>query len=359
MQIRYLIPILLTALLLGCSQNTPEAMLQDYMYRVGNLIEREIERDLKVADQLPLYPPRRERILATEDIRQGLLEVLDLDVCDLLPLIAQRNSSLGKVMAPSQKLVYELRFFVRIRDCTRILDRAAPGRYDSELLAQVRNIYELKKRNLQRELWNGIFTAQEMEDNYSRGGAPLPLEGDDNYPASAQALQHLLLLAQLPAQETDWTLPEFLPDLEQDYFVLYSNQFGARALKSLILLTVTMERTARAIDERLAEHPLCFPGYSSQKQPVLQNVFTKFYAGRFQPYLAKVHRQASSWLDLQEALLNSFELPPTMQRYYRLTLDKEAEEGLWLRYEHAREQHTKAWQRLLRQCQLMPGSPGI
>jgi len=343
-----------TLLTAGCDRSSPEAMLDNYASRVGNTLDEAIEPDFETAGRIPLYPARRDRQLPLTDIRQGLVEVLALRHCNLLHLIAERNSSLGKVMAPSQQLAYEMRFFERLRSCRRRLDNAPDA--DPELRSQVNGIYAIKRRELPSVLWNAIYLSDEMAVNFSRGDPPLPLTGDAiGTPAAITALERLDDLVRL-ASEPDWTLPEQLDAIEQPYEALNRDRFGSHWLKSLLLLTVTLDATAAGLERREARYPLCPQQRPTPDARILLNVFTKFYAGEVQPYLARVHRDGSRWRGLHEELIHRLPATDAMLRYWDQVFAEDNPDSLWRRYNDARDRHTRAWQQVLRRCGLMPGS---
>lgn len=323
------------------------------MSRVSNTIEQDIDTKLEASDRIPLFPRKRERIKQTEEIRQGLIEVLDLKYCaGMLNLIAQRNSNLGRVMQPSQQMTYEIRFFSNLESCKEKLvqDNSQPP----ELRQQIDTIYKIKAKNLKKEIWNGIYGADEFAANFSRSEEPIPTEGDSGFSATRSAINAFTLLATISPENAGQFDLSRLSNLEDSYQTLHTNRYGSHLLKSLILLSETMERTSAAIHKRLDKRPFCFPGHRTQKRDILHNVFIKYYSQRFQPYLSRVHREGEQWRSFTEKMIGQFEATPAVQAHYEQTLSLTSETSLWNRYIKARDAHTKAWQRILGQCDLMP-----
>ncbi|ANG63304.1 hypothetical protein A8C75_13030 [Marinobacterium aestuarii] len=164
----------LGVLLSACGQSSPEAMLDNYSDRVARVLQESIDSRLDAAPAIAPLPPRRQRLLPLTDLRQGLIEVLPLRHCNLLGLIAQRNSSLGKVMLPSKQLVYEMRLLSQVRDCRAQLAQRLNARTDTDakLIQQLDSIYRLKAQELPAVLWNAIYASREMESNFSIGAPP-------------------------------------------------------------------------------------------------------------------------------------------------------------------------------------------
>lgn len=350
---RLLLMCATTLSLIGCSNDSPKGMLEDYMSRVGNTIDVEIDTTLETEGRIPLFPRKRERVQQTEEVRQGLIEVLDLDYCTgMLNLIAQRNSNLGRVMLPSQQMAYEIRFFNNLNSCREKLlrDRSHP----SELQDQIEAIYQIKASNLKKEIWNGIYSSDEFAANFSRSEDAIPMKGESGFSATKNAMEIFKQLAAISPTNIQQFNQNNLATLEEQYKTLNSNRYGSRLLKSLDVMTETMERTSKAIHERLDRRPFCFPGHQTQKRDILHNVFVKFYSQQFQPYLSRVHREGEQWRNLNETLINEFEPTPAVKQYYEKTLSLTSDNSLWRRYIEARDAHTKAWQRILGQCDLMP-----
>ncbi|WP_420554167.1 DUF3080 family protein [Neptuniibacter marinus] len=347
---------LLTLILTGCERDTPEEMLNNYQYRISNVLKVD---QLHVEDtpSRHQFPLRRHLIRPTKEIREGLLDVMNLKECKLLPLIAERNSSLGKVYAPSQKMYYELIFFHALEKCRKKLN--TDTQVDQKLLAQVDTIYQIKKENLPSELWNGIFTAKEIELNFSRAKDLLPLLDDGSTQNSINAIKTLTDIIKSPRLDTQWEIPQALNNLESNYKILYNNRSGPKILSSLQLLTAHLMNASQTIEHGLQKKQLCFNNTPSRRARIIQNVFYKYYIGEVQPYLAMVHKYAVEWRSANNQLIdsfNSYNLKPSKQLeiYQRLILSNSQPDSLWAQYIFARDKHTQSWQKLLKQCGMMP-----
>lgn len=347
--------ILAFCLLSACSRDDPESMMVNYVSRLSRVLET--EAIIPPIAPLPRFPLKRDRIIATQEIREGLINLLKLKECKLLPLIAERNSSLGKVFAPSQKLLYELKFFIQIRDCQSRLQNQPNS--DPELLDLVSEIYAIKKSNLAAEIWNGIYISSEIESNFSRGEQPLDLSDDGSAAHMLSAFSTISQLSELAIDQSFWALPDQVTSIETLYEPLHKNRAGAKALKSITLLTHYMDHASQIIETRLEKRALCFNQKPSAQARILQNVFYKFYIGEFQPYLAQSHRYALNWIQINNHLLTNFkqagiDIPEAMRIYQQQVLSETAENSLWFRYQSARKRHTQAWQKILKQCGMMP-----
>lgn len=357
MRLFKLTTLLLLIIITGCSSDKPEQMLERYHQRLANALEQTARLDLEQPLPLPHYPKRRTRLVEVTEVRQGLFEVLNLRHCQLLPLIAERNSSLGKVKQPSQLLVYELKLYDGLRNCRSQLEQKP---IDQELQQQIEEIWRIKRQNLPMVIWNSIYNSEEMERNFSLSEPSLPISGEDGFTASMQALQHFQLVSELAYEQPAWQLPPFIDDLEQGYQALYHNRYGSRWLRSIALLTATLKQSAELIEDKLAQRPLCFKQQPTPKAKIVQNVFHKYYAAQVQPYMARLDIQGKRWLAQHNLILNKLEpvIPESIKHYRKQVLSTKTSlspHSLWAHYINARDRHTKAWQKLLGQCGLMPG----
>ena len=353
----FLLLILVCSGLSACGKPEAQAMLEDYAARVSRVLEVDINLDLsEAALAIPALPQRRERLLPTTEIREGVLDVWDFEQCGMMNLIAERNSSLGKVMAPSQKMRYEIRFIQALQNCQAQMQAIAePDKKQREFIQRLDDIYAIKQANFPAELWNGLYTSEEISQQFALGKAPLPLQ-DTGFGHIQRALEQLHSLAQLSEQNTI-TPPQWLSDIEDVYFTFYRTDYGAQFLTGLVMLTQTLDRTATAIEQRMQQSPFCPKGHQPRRATILFNVFRKYYAGEVQPYMALIQREGQQWLTLHHAIMDTLPPPPAMQRYRAQVLALDTADSLWQQWQAASQRHTDAWQAILGQCDLMPKAP--
>ncbi|MFN3880965.1 MAG: DUF3080 family protein [Nitrincola lacisaponensis] len=353
---KYRLLLLLIPLLSGCAEPSAEKMLRDYTQRVSNALEQPIEFEPGAADY-PVLPPRRERRLETVELREGLIDVLRLRHCDLLPLIAERNSNLGRVMTPSQTLQYELRFLPAVHTCEQQLqDRINAEPELQPLLQRVREIRQHKEQQLPRVIWNGIYTSPEMEQQFSRSATTLPLQAPGIANQAQQLLDPFSVISRLATTEASWPDSAFILGLEQHYEQLYRTEIGSQWLRSVQLLSYTMNQVADGIEDRLARRPICFNQQPNNRATIIQNVFRSFYAQEFQPYLARVDQFGQRWRRLHAELQGPLPVPESTAHYFQHLFDTDWPGGLTQQFYLAQQRHTDAWQQLLQHCGLMPGS---
>ena len=352
MRLRPLLLSSLSLLLVACGTDEATSLVERYASRTSNAIDVDIDLQLKPAAQLysPLAP-RRERLAEVPEIREGLLDLIDLRHCNLMQLVSERNTSLGRVAKPSQRLIYELKILPELNRCLAALQTDDDKQ---ELRAKLEQYAQTKREGFAPLLLNAIYNTDEMEQHFSFGQPPLT-PGDQGYLAPlVESLERFGLLAQL-SQQSNWQTPEFSEALEKDYEALYRTDFGARWISSMALLTQTLNQASVGIEQRLEGRPICFNRKQNSKSEILWNVFMKFYVGELQPYIAQVEREGKEWSRLHNAViepLSEIRQTELIAHYFSLTY----ESPVWGPYLQARQRHTEAWQTLLDQCGLRPGT---
>ena len=339
--------------LLGCSQETEEqTLMRTYFSRLANVLNEDSQ--WKQPSSLPALPPQRLRLQIMSNLNEGLLDVLDLSKCDLLSLIASRNSSLGKLARPSQRLTYEIQFYTKVRNCLPVIENDPT--IESELKERINNIYAIKKKNLPFIFWNALYTGQEIEASLAINQPPLSLLQVD-YNRVLKALDALSIITTMSLLSDGAPSPSQLSNIEQQYEIVYHKPLGTPLLKSLLLLEAVLNNTADLINTRLARRPMCFANMQNPQANILKNVFTGYYAGQIQPYMAYVNRIGEQWFNIHTKTLAVLPIPAELENYAEQVFMKNTNMSIWNRYINARDKHTKAWQRILQQCNLMPTRP--
>lgn len=349
----------LSLLLTGCQPNSAEKLMRDYIQRLSNALEEPIAFQPQEASPYPSLPARRDRLHSLQEVREGLVDLLDLRHCSgLLPLIAERNSSLGRVMQPAQQLSYELELLRQLHNCqTQLREGLATAPEWSSALERVERIQQIKQQQLDKQIWNSLYASPEMEQQFSRASPARALDSQGQMADMERYLVSLIQVAQLTSRPLpDWPQEESFYQLSPLYEGLHRNRFGSEWLKSIQLLTYTLNQASTGIEARLERRPICFNQQANPRAQILRNVFQNYYATGVQPYLSQTHRDGERWLSLQQQLLELLPLPEAMQTYQQQVLDRHAEEGVWQTYIRARDRHTQTWQRLLTECGLAPGA---
>jgi hypothetical protein len=337
-------------LLAGCAPADPAAaLLADYRTRVLRVLDAD---DVAPAVAAPSAWPRpRARTLPIPDQRVDLIEFLSLHACDLGALVGERSSPLGRVMVPSQRLRYELRFLARAAACD-------PG--DADAAAELDAIVNAKRAALPPVLWNATIGDPALAHHLALDVGPLDPER-----AAGAGREAIGALRRLAARVDDPAAarPE-AADWEAPWEVLASDRYGGRVRRSAALLSAELTTVAAALEASEAERPLCPQGRPTPDARVLETVFTRYYAAAVQPYMAAVEPAFERWLAALGALRTAqpAQAPPGFDAAVAGLLPPPERAGEAVGDERAalrraRVRHTEAWQALLDRCGLGPQRP--
>ncbi|SIS61861.1 DUF3080 family protein [Neptunomonas antarctica] len=338
----------------ACSRVSEEqTLMQTYANRVAYVLDEPPQWNTEQLT-IPALPAQRQRFQKATDISEGLLDVLDLGRCDLLSLIASRNSSLGKLAAPSQRLSYEIQFYVKIRQCLTLA--VNDPTIEVDLKKRIEKIVTIKRDNMPLIVWNALYTGKEIDASLAMNQPPLPFIQSD-HTATLQALKKLSFIVSSvfhPTETTEKSLFVNLNSLEKNYESIYRDPLGTPLLKSLVLLETTFNSVSDSIDNRLARRAMCFDNMRNPQADVLKNVFLEYYAHQIQPYMAQVQRIGYEWFSTHEKMLSFLSVPEEIKKYTDQVFMTDTDISVWKRYISARNRHTEAWHRILTQCNLMP-----
>jgi hypothetical protein len=309
----------------------------------------EVDAGATPAPVLAPWPRTRTRTFALQAQRTNLIEFLRLHGCGLGALIGERSSALGRVMVPSQRLAYEHRFLIVADRCL------ASGELSDDEQASLKDIVDLKRAQLDRVAWNATLGSEALAGAFTLDTtslAPGAVSGAGRA-ATGALRQWLRRLPQLGSDALS------LEDWEAPWETLAASDFPGRARRSVARLTQAFDDVAAIIERRERARPLCPQGLPTDRAQILRNLFTRYYAGGVQPYLAELDAELRPWFEALEALRGPEErpAPPGFDAAVAPMLGAATPDSEWSRLLAARDRHTRAWQDLLSRCGLSPQRP--
>lgn len=319
--------IIITILLLtGCDNRPPpESMLSNYLQRIANVQQQEAIEPTEPEISIP-----RRRALFQEPSRQtiGILETLQLTECQLMTLVAERNTVLGKVQDQFRNLEYQYALLKGLRDCL------STQSLSDELVSKLDAIYAIKWQELPIHISNLLYTSDAM---YAQAYSSRWYSDDDK--AGLYELSQLLTqLTRLRNGHRETSLPDAFDIVHLQEAIEKNDQLG-RLTYSLKYAT----RYLNATKEQLYRYDsgiFCGANRDPTKYRRLKNVFQQFYLGEVQPYLA----------DLNSAY---FLLSPHIDLFYEPTLNMEYHHAIqtaYTEYKQASQQHAQYWIALFKRC---------
>lgn len=355
--LRWPVALLATLLLAGltaCSSpENPTASLADYNARLSRVLDAELPP--AAATRVPTWPAIADITLQPTDVRVGMFRFLDFGRCGLLREISERNSGLGRVQAPSQRLLYEMRLLRGLRHCAEqtAADIDSQNAANREFALTVQQVLELKSRDLPLVYWNATFGAPELREFFSVSALPLRLNetGAAGEPANA-----LAWLAALGRRAPDAPLPAS-EAIEQQYYQLIGSRRGGRIWLSLDLATRELDRGTYVLQRAAHENNLCPGGTPTMRAQRLRNVFSQIYAARVQPWLAAIAGESRVLGDALEKLWQAQRVtaPPALARY-RDAVWADHAGSVREDYNNAVRNHAMAWKSVLAPCNFLPAA---
>lgn len=338
-----LISIPLFLWLTACSSGS-DVMLLDYQQRVARVLELDIQT--ATDSELNLSPlPRiraRDMQLDLADQRIDLLDFLRLSNCALGRVIGQKNSSLGKMAAPSQRLHLERDILTLGPECVAQIEQNQP-----ELATKLTDIFEVKRQQRMASWWNAWFTSEEWQQ-FINPGTELIAAGEPEPAALSTALQAYDYALQ---QGELWRQMQFDYDSEEMEFHqqqwLFSEAMG-QWLTSQRFISRVSYQVANVLQQRQDDRPICPLGRRTKRSEILHTVFLKFYIGQFQPYVSRVDRFGAELLQRLEQGMALVAPPPLAQQWHQAIIAERQQ------MRDFNMLHVKAWQATLRQCGLIP-----
>ena len=157
--------------LAGCDPfAAPDSMMNEYVERTARVLE--LDARFSSLPDVPRLPRRRERQLEMPTLDIDVLDFLSLYGCELQYVVGERNSIMGRVMQPLNRLRYELRFILAARECLPQID-------NNSLANSVRLAAESKVDSLPVAIWNASWGGEEIEPllTLSKGLLPVDASG--------------------------------------------------------------------------------------------------------------------------------------------------------------------------------------
>jgi len=332
LSLKSVVLLLLGVLLVSCDRRfAPEGLLENYVKDLNRSEFVQIELG-STSSMLPL-PALRDRQLALSQFDVGLLEFLSLQQCDVGAVAGQRNSILGRVMATSQRFIYELDIIRAIRTCD--ID-------DMELRTKLLDVAQTKQNELPLTFSNVLWAGEETQTFFSLANGYLPLSPESSqYQALIAALQHL---NQIQTHLQD--VPNIRSaDIEADMKAIYESEYLGKLLFSVVHLHDYLDQITQALAPLSQSQAVCGPPLNFLKQQ-----FEAHYIKVLQPYMARINKVAYQVLPLIHSLGVQSPINSPEWRAFIHQFDYQNSDSAWQAYLRASREHGRAWSQIFAVC---------
>lgn len=326
---------MLACLLAACTGDEGADRLRDYIARVARPLNSAIPvPEPQVTETLPRWTALQQ------SVEPGSLDGLDflkLRGCALQQTVARRNSSLGRLAPPSQRLLLELAFLREVAPCEVLLR----DRGETALAQLLREAALQKQRQLPRLIFNATLGSDEFRQ-FWRGANHLGAYPADTSSAVVAALERL---------ETDagrWLDGDYRADdaaLELRLAAIAAGD-GGELLSALGRQAAYLDAATTLLRERSGRGSLCPGGRQPQAAQILRTVARKYFVGSVQRHAAALEQRRHQLLPPLRRLESRVgEALPPAYSVWRTARDERL--ATW---QQAPKRHVLALQALLGDC---------
>lgn len=322
--------VLAVLLLTACTPNS-DSEFAVYRDRLGRTLKLELPAPNPL--KAPLSSIGNTTAIAIADIRLDFLDMLTLESCGLQPnqpslgnLIAERNSSLGKVMTYSTQLHYEIKLLQALEAC--IADEQAPA----DLRETLQQIYLQKQQQLPARLLNFLLLDTTLRQQIFGSQRPLDLTSGQAV-ETRLALQNLIALKQ-HIQHKDYLQASQI-DINQQIAALYQGQVLADLQHSLRSNLTQLQQLNRQLQHW--DPAWC----KAETQDILQQVLLQVFIGKLQLQLAHQDGIAQQLIPQLNTLYADTPLAHTVTERFQQP---------WQQLHIELKQHIAWWQQLRNTC---------
>ena len=334
---------LISLWLMACSpQDELERHFHTYLKRVAHVLAV-AEPELTPAPALQSLPTQRQLTLTQNRISTGVLDALKLGQCDLLALVGEHNSPVGKSQGAAGQLLYHLQFQQGLQQCQT--EQPAP-----ELQTWLHSIERQKAPLLPGYHWNMMIAEPEIRAALTPRAPALPFDQQVGYQATLQAFS-LFAHLQNKAQGTVDTQPLDAKQLSQALAGLYQNPYLGRLFYSLHSAGHYLEQSIQFLQQ--LEQFDCHRG-GQIKAKRLRNAMQHYYINDIQHYLGQIDRQFVQLAPLLQSALEPPVSKRNIMRPYRQQLALGLNSQVYVRYRKKTLEHARVWQKFLKRCDISP-----
>ena len=325
--------ILLIFLAAGCGgESSSIGLSQSDLDRVAQILGQPKTKSVPISGTV-----HRPQIRGFSETRVGFRDALQLGDCKLLPMIAERNSSLGRQKQASVRLVYEWKIASGLAACTQLLDKpwfqdVLLSKQDDVTIAVTRLLFKSEEAKLLNSHLSRPFS------KLSVSSVAYKQRFDPVRRLLIQALNH-----EIPP--TSKKISEFEEALSK-----WSRTQHHASLRQAVHETISWLLVANRLQAKtILDGRICPMGTPTLKARRIKSFINGYFGNAIQPKLSTISRSLRSFvLQWDSIVLDSF--PGQTLPLHLLGLSLGAEKQLRTEL----QRHVKQWQIILEKCQLEP-----
>ncbi|NLS12661.1 DUF3080 domain-containing protein [Vibrio sp. SM6] len=318
-------------------QSEEETRFERYATRLANVF------DIKAPATPPLIsikaPSVRDVQITIPRLTLGLLDSYELRHCGLFQLIAEKNSSLGKVQDAFANFDYQLSLTQTLEQCLteekNNTSATNPHSLSPKLRSELETLYQTKQQHLQWH-WHNLLTSSETMQKQLLGNQWLPDAAFSHRATLSLALTQLR--EQIDHEQT--FIPETVIGLQE---AIEKTPLIGPLYFSLIRTTQWLNLASEMVKQEQS-NILCGPQRDPTQFQRLNNVFQRYYIEALQPYTAKLDKlyiALSPNIEIIAVAFDSVDQPYPITQAHR-------------QFRVAIKEHVMVWQTLFQRCGHLP-----
>lgn len=277
---RLSVALALGAALAACTPGGAEHALQDYLARLARTLDQDAPE--RVATPWPRLPEPAALKLQLEGSKLDALDFLSLSGCAVQVTIGKRNSSLGRLAPPSQRLLLDLEYLELAPACVSSLQTEG----ETELADTLQQAWEQKREQLPYRIFLATLGSVEYRAQWRK---PASLAG---YPANTSSVV-VTALAAIDSLAAGWLSGDYRADNMAFEILLGEVTTGdaGALMEALALQSSWLVAADDVLERRIGQGPLCSAGQRPPEADILRTVVHKFFIGAVQPWSADISRR--------------------------------------------------------------------
>ena len=322
---------LLAIFLVGCDwTDNSFAPDQDDLDRIASILGEE-----SIALPPPLAIESQTPELGLSETRISIGDALELGECGLLPLIAERNSSLGRQKQESTRLIYEWTLKSGLDQCSQL---------NQEEWFQKARI--AKTRDVEIAVIKLLMRSEEADRIHSKINKPFA-SLDESRMAYLNRTQPIVQVITQALQQSPPPSNTTITQFEDSLRAWSQTQHHGTLHQAIIEAQIWLQKANTLQSQALKANRLCPMGTPTEAGRNLQLFIRNYFGGTIQPKLSSITRAldelGSTWSTLpitlwsRDTLIDALlKVPPRYRDEFRNEL----------------KTHIHNWQQLLQSCGL-------
>ncbi|WP_462158486.1 DUF3080 family protein [Pseudoalteromonas sp. GB56] len=336
-------PLLIFSLVtfaVGCAEQ-PAEVHHEYRYRLAKFLA------INTSSNIQLEPwPQFEYGEIAPASTINLIQLGQLNHCQLAGHIASHNNQLGKVATPSELFKYQIRFIQLVEPC---LQHPKTRHLNDELKRTLSAAKKQKMRMAQHYFNNMLAREAELARLTTLSAIQLNFEDQTGKVQSKEGLATLANIAQAISEQR---FNDINPSVVTDALSLLNNNDYVRKLITSSRVQIALNNAlTNELDTINIGEQICPPKRASSETTILHNIFNMFYIEQLQPY------QAHLAGDLQEftpLFAKIWQFMPDSNNPKSYLIGTGHHMALLAQLKVASKSHVLWWQNFYKQCDIKP-----